>query len=116
MNSEHQTINPNPINYSSCSEALCYIRDSLLRLSLHPILFIFFFSRFYITIATQSIRTEYMSQVKTLLKEARLALSKEDYTTASEFAQEVLELDPKNYYGYNFTLFPTLADLETFCN
>jgi hypothetical protein len=52
-----------------------------------------------------------MSQVKTLLKEARLALSKEDYATAEEFAQEVLELDPNNYYGYKRSLFLTFVDL-----
>lgn len=41
-----------------------------------------------------------MSQIKTLLKEAKIALYKEDYTTGEEFALEVLQHDPNNYYGY----------------
>lgn len=38
---------------------------------------------------------------KALLKEARTALKREDYQVASEFAQDVLELEPDNYVGYD---------------
>lgn len=38
-----------------------------------------------------------MSQIKNFLKEARTALSNENYEVASEFATDALQIDGSNY-------------------